>query len=866
MEAPQQAPAAREAAARTASPVGEDESSFLGAPGERGKLFEVVADEAVTQLGIVPSALPPKPLILRHIEPGSWAARTGINVGDELVEINDVRVATMDLKVLDNFLRRERPLRLKFVCKKVTEVEPLTAGEFKELKRASTGEIEEFVVKNDDKSLKDPSMDALVGTWVYEQTYEYSISRDDDGQFHFEESRVSGESGEVQRVMGNLTFRQGWLMGEIFDSNQRQRGWIRLHYVEESGTVVSNVRLPEEEGWSDERVAHRKIHKFDCAVQTVDEPADSQVYAAQPQLVDGRLIWPQQWGITRAQCRALLLRLRDDSAWDSRNTMYTLVSDFVVPWTRGKGMGYALLQNQDDPKEVNLMVSHSWGENAEEFLTTLGRSTSSQDVLWICALSMYHAEDGAGPSVREQLGCTPEESPFRRVLDHIRMRGQDVGFRWRWRSCIHLFPLFFALLALGFFYAPIVTWGCVPSIDGTQCLLRRIAQVDGEPVAAWVWSAEYKDWFQANGRKSGFDNEVLPRAHYPATAFCLLVAIVIWVWLWRSRMYHGRLLAVPSADADLYSRLWCAHEVSTASSLGVPVVVADTLAWVGRWESSSASCSHEADRQRIWRIVEQGDEDGKRKLDRWLKRLLRLQQCKLMMMLLGWATPVIVIRSADQRLLSVSAGSLVGADGMTYFFTGALGVLAGVMFSYLVMYATARLEKGTPTCKAVCGCAVFLLVGAVSVTAALLYFGDLRREPPENWIHILDFFFDECFGHLRLSAPAATGCSRLSRFWAAFTQSLLLGGIVLTVFMMGAFCCLPVVKGCIQAAMLALVVAAALLTTSVYAETHKLEEDQIFSVAVFYLTALISRSLAPILAIWAGVSKWGIALHSRRRR
>mmetsp|Transcript_99392 Transcript_99392/g.290131 ORF Transcript_99392/g.290131 Transcript_99392/m.290131 type:complete len:915 (-) Transcript_99392:35-2779(-) len=890
MEASQQpgtgdSPAERSATPSKEATSREEDAAGSASPGAEGEQFQVVADAAVKQLGIVPSALPPKPLILRHIEPGSWADENGILVGDELVAVNNVRVHNINLKELDNYLRRERPLRLVFVRQKVSQIEPMTDNEYKELKRASTGEIEDFVEKSDtgDKvalggavtpkamlsgiTSQDAATDAVVGTWIYNNAYEYSIDHGVDGQLRFEEARIDEESGAVQKVMGTLAPADGWFVGEIIDSERRPRGWIRLRHIDENGTVVSNVRLPYEEEWSDEKVAFRKLEQPDRPVEVEEKPLpEAQAFPAQPQILDGMPIWPEQWGITRAQCRDLLRRLQRDPTWDPHNTMYTLVSDYVVPWTRGTGLGYALANNQDDPKEVNLLVSHSWEENAEEFLTTLGRSTGSRDVMWVCALSMYHAGDGAGPSIRDQLGCTPEESPFRRVLEHIRAHGQHMSRCWRWRSCLHRLPVLLVLLALLFFYTPIVIWGCVPSISGGQCLIRRIIEVDGRPQAIWVWSAEYEDWVTPTGGSSDFTNEVLPKAPYPATAACLLVAIIIWICLWRSRMYHGRLLAVPGIDNGLYDRLWCVHEVSTAATLGVPVVLANTMAWAGRCASSNASCSDGADVDRIRRIIEQDGKDGYEKVDGLLRRSVRHQQYKLLLVLLGWALPLIVFRSADQRLLSVSAGSLVGVSGLSLYFTGALGVLAGVSCCCLVMYMTARLEKGAPTCMAIVGASFFLVGSAVVVTAALMYFEDLRQEPPENWIHGLDFFFDECFGHLRLGAPRVAGCSRLSRFWGAFTQTLLLGGIFLMVFLLGAFCCPRCMKGILQITVFALVAAAALLTTSVYSETGLPPEEHTFSVVVFYLTALFSRSLMPIIAMWAGVSKWGITLYSRRRR
>eukprot|EP00415_Alexandrium_ostenfeldii_P000374 UN0374 len=295
-------------------------------------------------------------------------------------------------------------------------------------------------------------------------------------------------------------------------------------------------------------------------------------------------------------------------------------------------------------------------------------------------------------------------------------------------------------------------------------------------------------------------------------------------------------------------------------------MMANTLAWPGRCKSADASCSQGADQDCIWRILEQNGKDGFEKVDRVLRSARRRHQWRLLAVLLGWALPVVVFRCADQRLLSVSAGLLLGPSGLSWYFTGALGVLTGIFCCCLAMYMTAWLEKGRPTCVAALGAILFLLGSAVIITAALLYAKDLRHAPPGSWIHVVDFFFDECFGYLRSGAQSGYGCSRPSRFWGALAQTLLLGGIFLLTFLLGAICCPLCMRGCLRSAAFALVVAAALLSTSVYSETRPPEKDHIFSVLVFYLTALFSRSLAPIFAMWAGVSKWGITLHSRRCR
>jgi len=108
---------------------------------------QLVVDEGVATLGIVPDALPPDPLVLRHVEVGSWADSNGIRSGDELMMINGMRSADLDgIRQLDKLLRKERPLSLTFLCRKdgcYHASDPTL-----EFQRASTFFIEDFSQKS----------------------------------------------------------------------------------------------------------------------------------------------------------------------------------------------------------------------------------------------------------------------------------------------------------------------------------------------------------------------------------------------------------------------------------------------------------------------------------------------------------------------------------------------------------------------------------------------------------------------------------------------------------------------------------------------------------------------------------------------
>jgi len=77
--------------------------------------FQVVVEEGIGTLGMKPSCLPPDPVIISHVEENGWAQMNGVSVGDELVQVNGVKVTEISVVMLDNFLRKMRPLLLTFL-------------------------------------------------------------------------------------------------------------------------------------------------------------------------------------------------------------------------------------------------------------------------------------------------------------------------------------------------------------------------------------------------------------------------------------------------------------------------------------------------------------------------------------------------------------------------------------------------------------------------------------------------------------------------------------------------------------------------------------------------------------------------------
>lgn len=86
-------------------------------------------------------------------------------------------------------------------------------------------------------------------------------------------------------------------------------------------------------------------------------------------------------------------------------------------------MGLSLLLNADEPKEVNLMVSHSWDENAACFFEDIEKEARPHEVLFICFFALYQNEDGFGPTIALQLGSDIHQGPFAEVINRLKPQG-----------------------------------------------------------------------------------------------------------------------------------------------------------------------------------------------------------------------------------------------------------------------------------------------------------------------------------------------------------------------------------------------------------------------------------------------------------
>ena len=278
-----------------------------------------------------------------------------------------------------------------------------------------------------------------------------------------------------------------------------------------------------------------------------------------------REVWPQEWGITLQQCRNLMAAVRSSTehSWSSDYSVEDLVRFYIKPWTAGTGLGYSLLANYHAPKEVNVMVSHAWKENAQDFFGTLERSCSEDDVMYICFLANYQHNDGYGPNVVQQLGSEPSESPFFRVLKTIETRGcaSGGGFTLGWRQRKKWQNLCYAWLtgAMVLWCPAVVLEGCIPSFSTCYSLVTLF----GLSVTLLLYTPlvnKYSVQVNTHHPWGHWEYRTLPSGFVPLIAVALVLAVAGLVLLLaieygkRGFFYNGRMLAVPCRETDLYSR------------------------------------------------------------------------------------------------------------------------------------------------------------------------------------------------------------------------------------------------------------------------------------------------------------------------
>lgn len=310
-------------------------------------------------------------------------------------------------------------------------------------------------------------------------------------------------------------------------------------------------------------------------------------------------IWPEHWGMTMRQIRKLMDECKDDPDWHQNNSVRDMVKHHILPRTAGTGLGYALKVNHESPLEVAVLVSHSWNENAEEFVETLERTVGADEILFVCAFAIYQNEDGAGPTVSQQIGASMNCSPFGRVLENIQEQAHKAGWWWWPRGTVYLVPGLALLVALGIYMFSQLACRGVPGLNDLFVLEQEKGTLCGGWRSAGKGTCLATKWVK-------HDLDPYCRAAFLLTWFFAGAAGVIAMMLFvmQHRVYKGRMIAVPNYQDNLYQRLWCVYEIFMASQLKVYVGLAHTLAPAGKCTARTARCSNDEDEARIRRAIE----------------------------------------------------------------------------------------------------------------------------------------------------------------------------------------------------------------------------------------------------------------------
>jgi len=86
-------------------------------------------------------------------------------------------------------------------------------------------------------------------------------------------------------------------------------------------------------------------------------------------------VGPERWGMTLEQFKACREEARRKYEVEGQDifskTMRNVVDEYIVPKTKGTGMSLALSLNQDRPIKAEVMISHSWDANFQDFYLAL---------------------------------------------------------------------------------------------------------------------------------------------------------------------------------------------------------------------------------------------------------------------------------------------------------------------------------------------------------------------------------------------------------------------------------------------------------------------------------------------------------------
>eukprot|EP00931_Biecheleriopsis_adriatica_P064805 TRINITY_DN39499_c0_g1_i1.p1 TRINITY_DN39499_c0_g1~~TRINITY_DN39499_c0_g1_i1.p1 ORF type:complete len:373 (+),score=97.61 TRINITY_DN39499_c0_g1_i1:80-1198(+) len=116
-------------------------------------VLELTVKPDVQQVGFGVPCLPPEPVVIKKVTPGTWADHHGLHSGDILMEINSFQMQDISAEQFA-ILMKSRPLNLKFI------VNPLRGALARSKARAAEEEDDDDDVLNESKS---PGEEARAG-------------------------------------------------------------------------------------------------------------------------------------------------------------------------------------------------------------------------------------------------------------------------------------------------------------------------------------------------------------------------------------------------------------------------------------------------------------------------------------------------------------------------------------------------------------------------------------------------------------------------------------------------------------------------------------------------------------------------------
>jgi len=137
---------------------------------------------------------------------------------------------------------------------------------------------------------------------------------------------------------------------------------------------------------------------------------------------------PEKWTLSVKQWISVMKHILDLPEYklmkkNKRTVSMYDVNDMIVKaWSSGTGCGISILVSQGVDLVAADMLSHAWGEDAEELFHAVQGlyRDEHRDLdlsLWFCVFANYQPEDGAGPSIQAQL----KMEPFATVIKHCKL-------------------------------------------------------------------------------------------------------------------------------------------------------------------------------------------------------------------------------------------------------------------------------------------------------------------------------------------------------------------------------------------------------------------------------------------------------------